>query len=168
MYTFTYYKNKSNKNWNQFVNDFWGKWQQVFNSWHVFINILEQEKWKCDSTLKWVGLLRWVQVDWARIRLLRSCHPSLVIPNDLNGQICLLQFHKGYTLLLLEVFDGFLTSSAIYRPRMAGHWDTSCCDEKEENADRWVWEITHGHLRTWESSMCKIVALQECELCWSA
>ena len=23
---------------------FWGKWQQVFNSWHVFINILEQEK----------------------------------------------------------------------------------------------------------------------------
>ena len=46
---------------------------------------------------------------------------AMVIPNDLNGQICLLQFHKGYTLLLLEVFDGFLTSSAILRPRMAGH-----------------------------------------------
>ena len=25
---------------------FWGKWQQVFNSWHVFINIPEQEKMK--------------------------------------------------------------------------------------------------------------------------
>ena len=150
---------------------FWGKWQQVFNSWHVFINILEQEKMEMWLHIEMGGFIEVGAgefMNWARIRLFRSCHPNLVIPNDLNGQICLLQFHKGYTLLLLEVFDGFLTSSAIYRPRMAGHWDTSCCDEKKENADRWVWEITHGHLRTWESSMCKIVSLQECELCWSA